>query len=72
MVKDTNQRVTITITKKQYKWLLDQSLKKEITISKFISWLLIAKCNEIYDYMRFNVNSMDELIEIAKANWIDK
>ncbi len=71
MVKNTNKRITITITKGQFKWLSQQAKIKDITLSKFISWLLVAKASEIRDYLDLNVNSFDELREIAIAKWLD-
>lgn len=74
MVKDTNKRITITISKKLFEWLSSQAQSKDITISKFISWMLGKKAFEIMEYLNLNVSNMEELEEvykIVKTKWIE-
>ena len=43
MIKDSNVRIMITISKKQYEWLKKQAKKKDMTVSKYISRVLYYK-----------------------------
>lgn len=70
-VKKTNSRVTITLTKKQLIWIKKQAKAKSLSVSQFVSWLLVAKANEIKDYLDLNINSFDELKTIVQAKWLD-
>lgn len=70
-VKKSNKRITITISKNQFNWLVNQSKKKDMTISHLISYLLVAKCNEIKEYLDLNVNSFDDIKRIANTPWLD-
>lgn len=74
MVKNNNRRIAITLSKKQYEWLKKFTKKHNITISKYIVWLLSKKANELSVMLELQkgreeaIKAFDEyLIEIAKA-----
>lgn len=46
-VKKSNTRIIITISKKQYNWLVDLCSKKQMKMSKLISWLLWQKTKDV-------------------------
>lgn len=83
---ELNERITITLTKKQIAWIRDQAEKKSITPSKFISWLLGLKIREIEVYLKANNQSisrdlkntkftdeqLEEIIRRAKTPWIQE
>lgn len=80
MIKQTNERVTLTLSKKQVRWIKQQAKLKDITPSRFVAWLLALKINEINTYMKatnediYNdlewLKNLDETIRIAKTPWI--
>ena len=74
MIKDNNRRIAITLSKKQYDWLKKFTKKHNITISKYIVWLLSKKANELSVMLELQkgreeaIKAFDEYLqEIAKA-----
>ena len=74
MIKEYNTRITITLSKKQFEWLKKFTKKHNITISKFIVWLLSKKASELSIMLELQkgkeeaIKDFDEyLLEIAKA-----
>ena len=74
MIKDNNKRITITLSKKQFEWLKKFTKKHNITISKYIVWLLSKKASELSIMLDLQkgkeeaIKDFDEyLLEIAKA-----
>lgn len=74
MIKDNNKRITITISKRQFEWLKKFTKKHNITISKYIVWLLSKKASELSIMLDLQkgkeeaIKDFDEyLLEIAKA-----
>lgn len=64
--KERNIRFNITISKKQYAWLLDFSKKKHLTISKLISWLLAKKTQDVVATLNLNKNPQEEVEKIEQ------
>lgn len=73
-VKETNERVQITLTKKQSKWLKEFAKEHNITPSKYISWLLYRKAEEMITLLKLKKDdelTQEKFNEIIKAKWID-
>ena len=77
MVKDTNKRVTITLSKKQITWLTKFCKKHNITVSQFIKWQVSLKAQEMITLLKLvkdadtGIEDMEALNEIVKAKWLD-
>lgn len=77
MVKDTNKRVTITLSKKQITWLNKFCKKHNITVSQFIKWQVSLKAQEMITLLKLvkdadtGIEDMEALNEIVKAKWLD-
>lgn len=77
MVKDTNKRVMITLSKKQITWLNKFCKKHNITVSQFIKWQVSLKAQEMITLLKLvkdadtGIEDMEELNEIVKAKWLD-
>lgn len=73
MIKTENERLTITLSKKQIQWINEQAKKLHLTASKFISWMLSRKAQEIHEYEKLMNQQIDwiELNQILHTNWID-
>lgn len=69
MVKDKNERITITLTKKQVSWIRTQASKMDITPSRFIKWLLDKNIAKFIN--RLPERDLQELIRLAKVQWVD-
>lgn len=70
MIKNDNIRFNITLSKKQYKWLSEICKKRGISKSKFINWILSLKAREMIELLNINKYSLEELINIAKQEWL--
>lgn len=68
MVKEGNERIIITLTKKQVKFIRQSAKKLGITPSKFIKWLLDKNISHMMS--RIPPHELDEIIKIAKFNWV--
>jgi hypothetical protein len=77
MVKDTNKRVMITLSKKQITWLNKFCKKHNITVSQFIKWQVSLKAQEMITLLKLvkdadtGIEDMEALNEIVKAKWLD-
>lgn len=74
-VKSNKKRVMITLPKKQAEWLSAFTKSKDITISKYISWLLYHKAEEMLVLLKIdetNIYTREELQEIAQTRWLDE
>lgn len=64
MVKNTNTRLTITISKKQYRWLTELCKEKDMKMSKLISWLLYQKSVDVVNTRNLLEHPEEELSRI--------
>lgn len=75
MIKDSNKRIQITLTKKQHQWLTKFCKKKKITPSTYIRWILVMKAEEMLTLLRISPSErsarMEDLMAIIQAKWID-
>lgn len=77
MVKATNKRVMITLSKKQITWLNKFCKKHNITVSQFIKWQVSLKAQEMITLLKLvkdadtGIEDMEALNEIVKAKWLD-
>lgn len=74
-VSKYKKRVMITLPKKQAEWLTAFTKSRDITPSKYISWLLYYKANEMLILLKVdktNIYTEEELLEIAKTKWLDE
>lgn len=69
MVKKENQRVIITLTKKQVCWLKNGAKKLNISVSKFVKWLISKNISQLL--AQWDPKKLDEMIKIAKLPWVD-
>lgn len=69
MVKNTNTRILITVSKAQDEWLKKTSKKLHISISKLVKYLISrnidAICNRLTD------QDIDYLVKIAHYDWLN-
>lgn len=76
MVKDTMTRVQITLSKTQAEWLEKTCKKARISKSKYISWILSKKAEELLKILKLNThfgNYTDEEIQrLMQVNWIEE
>lgn len=73
-VSKYKKRVMITLPEKQAEWLASFTKSRGITPSKYISWLLYYKADEMLRLLKVdetNIYTEEELREIAQAKWID-
>lgn len=75
-VKKGKSRIIITLPDEQIKWLKSMTKRSKLTLSKYISWLLAKKVEELYYVLKFNENKptdeeLKTIYEIAKIKWID-
>lgn len=68
MVKTTNTRITITISKKQYKWLENLCAEKSMKMSKLISWMLYQKSNDVEHTKNLLENPKEELDQVEEES----
>lgn len=69
MVKDGNERIIITLTSKQVKWIRDSAERLKTTPSKFIKWLIDKNVGHLIN--RLPERDLEWLIKIAKTKWLD-
>lgn len=75
MVKDSNERITITLPKAQMQWLRKTCEKAKIKPSDYIKWILCRKAEEIIEILKLqemDINSQEELLEIIRTPWVEK
>lgn len=74
MIKESNERLQITMSKKQRKWLLEFCKNHDITPSKYICWMLSKKAEEMLLLLKINEDNFEtreDLMQIIKTNWIN-
>ena len=69
MIKSENERLTITLSKKQVKWLNENAKKLGITTSKFVKFLIDKNVASLARRM-MDEEQLDMLIRIVKTPWI--
>lgn len=69
MVKETNERIIITLSKKQVAFIRDNAKRLKITPSRFVKWLIDKNLSHIIN--RLPEKELQELIRIAKIRWVD-
>ncbi len=75
MIKETNERIMITLPKKQVAWLRDFCAKKHITTSTFIKYLLVKKTSELAELINIMEHQEDinEIVRIiTTTKWLDE
>lgn len=78
MRKKGNVELRITISEAQDKWLRKFCKTHGTTPSKWISFLLVKKTEELAAYLRWEKHpeqtneELEEMIRIAKTPWIDE
>ena len=70
MIKPENERLMITLSKKQVKWLNDSAKKLGMTTSKFIKWLIDKNVASMARKL-MTEEQLQELIRILKTPWIN-
>lgn len=75
-IKQGKSRIIIALPDEQIKWLTAMSRKAGVTKSKFISWFLARKADELYNFLKFNdekpsPQEMEQLLKIIKTKWLD-
>lgn len=68
-VKDTNERIIITLTKKQVAFIRTNAKKLGITPSRFVKWLLDKNISHLL--CRMGEDELNEVIRVAKIKWVD-
>lgn len=69
MVKQSNERITITLTKKQVDWIREQAKAMDTTPSKFIKWLMDKNIAHLIN--RLPEEDIQELCRLAKVKWLN-
>lgn len=69
MVKDSNERIILTLTKKQVSFIRENAKRLNITPSRFVKWLLDKNISHILN--RLPEKELEEIIRIAKVRWVD-
>lgn len=69
MIAKTSERVQLTLSKKQAKWLKDNAKRLNITVSDFVKWLLDKNIGHLIN--RLPREDLEYLIKVAKFNWLD-
>lgn len=69
MVKEGNERIIITLTKKQVAFIRENAKRLKVTPSRFIKWLLDKNISHLLN--RIPEDELNEIIRIAKMKWID-
>ena len=69
MIRKDNERLTITLTKKQVQWLRKNAKRLNMPVSKFIKWMLDKNLAII---MRQNYDNQElrQIQRIASTPWI--
>lgn len=76
MIKKGKSRIIITLPDTQIEWLQKTCKRAGLTLSKYISWLMAKKIEEIYLILKYNENKpsdeeINQILEIARAKWIN-
>lgn len=68
-VKETNERMMVTFSKKQAQWIRDNAKRLGMTTSRFIKFLIDKNIGKFMAMLPSE--KLDELIRIAKTPWLD-
>ena len=68
MVKKDNERLMITLSKKQVDWLRKSAKKLGMTTSKFVKWLIDKNLARFANEL--TSEELDRLIKIIRTPWI--
>lgn len=68
-VKSTNERIWITLSKKQVEFIRENAKRLDMTPSRFVKWLLDKNIAHIIN--RLPERDIEELIKIARVKWVD-
>lgn len=68
-IKKTNERIWITLTKRQVEFIRENAKKLDMTPSRFVKWLLDKNIGHIVN--RLPERDLERLIKIAKVKWLD-
>lgn len=73
MIRDTNKRVTITLSKKQDEWLGAFSKQLRITKSQAVKWLISKNVELLIEYIYRKENDLtnEEIQRIIHTKWLD-
>lgn len=69
MIKNTNIRRMITLSKKQDKWLSTNAKKLNMSYSNFIKFLIDKNISHLIS--KLPKKELDEIIKIAKTPWLN-
>lgn len=76
MIAKNNKEIRITLTQAQANWLENICKKANITKSRYISWILAKKAEEMLKVLNQNTTlyayTEEEISEILKTPWIDE
>lgn len=68
-VKEGNERMFITLSNQQAKWIRTNAKKLGMTTSRFIKFLIDKNIGKFIAMLPSE--KLDELIRIAKVKWLD-
>lgn len=68
MVKETNTRIIITVSKDQAAWLKKTAKKMKMSISRLCKWLMDKNIAKLASFL--TKKEWEELKRIAKTPWI--
>ena len=68
-VKNTNERLYVTFSKAQAKWIRENAKKLDMTTSKFIKFLIDKNIGKFMSLLPRE--KLDEIIRIAHTPWLD-
>ena len=69
MIRPENERITITLSRKQIRWIEKTAKDLGMTKSKLIKWLLDKNISKILNAM-YEAEEIDKIRKIAKTPWI--
>lgn len=69
MIRPENERLTITLSKKQVKWLNDSAKKLGMTTSKFVKFLIDKNAASMARRLMTD-EELEKFIKIIKTPWI--
>lgn len=73
MIKDTNKRIMITLSKKQIAWIEKLAKQTRLTKSNLIKWLVSKNVEVLIEYIYRKENNLttEEIQRIIKTSWLD-
>lgn len=72
-IKKTNQRIMITLSKKQVAWIEKLAKQTKLTKSNLIKWLISKNVEVLLEYIYRKENDLtnEEIYRIIKTSWLD-